>query len=78
RLYELNTVAYWVVEKEAHSQQLKAHLNKITQVAIDLSLRRGKTFLTVLKAEKRDLSILNKQTNYWAKGKAANSIWAIG
>lgn len=68
RLYELNTVAYWVVEKEAHSQQLKAHLNKITQVAIDLSLRRGKTFLTVLKAEKRDLSILNKQTNYWAKG----------
>jgi transcriptional regulator with XRE-family HTH domain/KaiC/GvpD/RAD55 family RecA-like ATPase len=68
RLYELNTVAYWMVEKEAHSQQLKAHLNKITQVAIDLSLKRGKTFLTVIKAEKRDLNILNKQTNYWAKG----------
>lgn len=68
RLYELNTVAYWIVEKEAHSQQLRAHLNKITQVAIDLSLKRGKTFLTVLKAEKRDLNILNKQTNYWAKG----------
>ena len=68
RLYELNTVAYWIIEKEAHSQQLKAHLNKITQVAIDLSLKRGKTFLTVLKAEKRDLNILNKQTNYWAKG----------
>lgn len=68
RLYELNTVAYWIVEKEAHSQQLKAHLNKITQVAIDLSLKRGKTFLTVLKAEKRDLGTLNKQTNYWAKG----------
>lgn len=70
RLYELNTVAYWIVEKEAHSQQLKAHLNKITQVAIDLSLKRGKTFLTVLKAEKRDLSTLNKQTNYWTKGLA--------
>jgi len=68
RLYELNTVAYWIVEKEAHTQQLKAHLNKITQVAIDLSLKRGKTFLTVLKAEKRDLSILNKHANYWAKG----------
>jgi len=68
RLYELNTVAYWIVEKEAHSQQLKAHLNKITQVAIDLTLKRGKTFLTVLKAEKRNLDILNKQTSYWAKG----------
>jgi len=68
RLYELNTIAYWIVEKEAHSQRLKAHLNKITQVAIDLSLKRGKTFLSVLKAEKRDINILNKQSLYWSKG----------
>ncbi len=68
RLYELNTIAYWIVEKEAHSQRLKAHLNKITQVAIDLSLKRGKTFLSVLKAEKRNISILNKPTYYWNKG----------
>ncbi len=68
RLYELNTIAYWIVEKEAHSQRLKAHLNKITQVAIDLSLKRGKTYLSVLKAEKRDIGILNKQTFYWNKG----------
>jgi transcriptional regulator with XRE-family HTH domain/KaiC/GvpD/RAD55 family RecA-like ATPase len=65
RLYELNTIAYWIVEKEAHSLQLKAHLNKITQVAIDLSLKRGKTSLTVIKAEKRDIELLNKQTPYW-------------
>jgi transcriptional regulator with XRE-family HTH domain/KaiC/GvpD/RAD55 family RecA-like ATPase/quercetin dioxygenase-like cupin family protein len=68
RLYELNTIAYWIVEKEVHSQRLKAHLNKITQVAIDLSLKRGKTFLSILKAEKRDITILNKQTLYWSKG----------
>lgn len=67
RLYELNTIAYWIVEKGAHSQRLKAHLNKITQVAIDLSLKRGKTTLTVLKADKRDLEILNKPVDYWTK-----------
>ena len=67
RLYELNTVAYWIIEKGAHSQRLKAHLNKITQVAIDLSLKRGKTSLTIIKAQKRDLDILNKPWNYWCK-----------
>ena len=67
RLYELNTVAYWIVEKEAHSQRLKANINKIAQVAIDLSLKRGKTSLTIVKAEKRDLGILNKPYKYWCK-----------
>ncbi len=68
RLYELNTIAYWIVEKGAHSQRLKAHINKIAQVAIDLSLKRGKTSLTVVKAEKRDLGILNEPFCYWNKG----------
>lgn len=67
RLYELNTVAYWVVEKEAHSQRLKAHINKTAQVAIDLSLKRGKTSLTIVKAEKRNLEDLHKPHNYWSK-----------
>ncbi|MBA3036660.1 MAG: helix-turn-helix domain-containing protein [Desulfobacterium sp.] len=68
RLYELNTVAYWVVEKEAHSLRLKANINKIAQVAIDLSLKRGKTFLSVIKAEKRNIEILNEPFCYWNKG----------
>jgi len=67
RLYELNTVAYWVVEKGAHSQRLKAHINKIAQVAIDLSLKRGKTSLTFVKAEKRNPEALNKPHHYWIK-----------
>jgi transcriptional regulator with XRE-family HTH domain/KaiC/GvpD/RAD55 family RecA-like ATPase len=67
RLYELNTVAYWIVEKEAHSQRLKAHINKVAQVAIDLSLKRGKTSLTVVKAENRNLEALNKPYHYWSK-----------
>ncbi|MFC1812127.1 helix-turn-helix domain-containing protein [Thermodesulfobacteriota bacterium] len=67
RLYELNTIAYWIIEKRAHSQRLRAQINQIAQVAIDLSVKRGKTSLTILKAEKRDLDTLNKPFNYWSK-----------
>lgn len=68
RLYELNTIAYWIIEKEAHSTRLRAQINQIAQVAIDLSVKRGKTSLTILKAEKRDLDTLNKPYHYWSKG----------
>jgi transcriptional regulator with XRE-family HTH domain/KaiC/GvpD/RAD55 family RecA-like ATPase len=67
RLYELNTIAYWIIEKRAHSPRLRAQINQIAQVAIDLSVKRGKTYLTILKAEKRDLETLNKSFHYWSK-----------
>jgi len=67
RLYELNTIAYWIMEKGAHSSRLKAQINQIAQVAIDLSVKRGTTSLTILKAEKRDMDTLNKPYNYWTK-----------
>ena len=67
RLYELNTIAYWIMEKRAHSARLKAQINQIAQVAIDVSVRRGTTTLTILKAEKRDTETLNKSYVYWCK-----------
>jgi len=67
RLYELNTIAYWIMEKRAHSPRLRAQINQIAQVAIDLSVKRGTTSLTILKAEKRNLETLNKPFNYWRK-----------
>jgi transcriptional regulator with XRE-family HTH domain len=67
RLYELNTVAYWIIEKQAHSQRLRARINQVAQVAIDLSVKRGKTSLTILKAENRNLETLNKPFLYWSK-----------
>lgn len=67
RLYELNTIAYWILEKSAHSSRLRAQINQIAQVAIDLSIKRGTTSLTVLKAEKRNLDTLHKPHNYWVK-----------
>jgi len=54
RLYELDTIAYWLIEKRAHSNKLQANINKIAQVAIDLSVRSGKSMLKIFKAEKRN------------------------
>ena len=64
RLYELDTIAYWLIEKGAHSNKLKANINKIAQVAIDLSVRRGKSTLKILKAERRNSKFLNEQHEY--------------
>jgi len=32
RLYDLNTIAYWVLEKNAHSPRFRAQINQIAQV----------------------------------------------
>jgi len=64
RLYELETIAYWLIEKGAHSNRLKANINKIAQVAIDLAVRRGKSTLKIIKAEKRNSKFLNEQHEY--------------
>ena len=67
RLYELQTIAYWVAEKDAHSSRLRAQVNQIAQVAIELSIERGTMYLSILKAEARDLDNLHKRQRYWAK-----------
>ncbi|MEW6348662.1 MAG: helix-turn-helix domain-containing protein [Thermodesulfobacteriota bacterium] len=67
RLYELNTVAYWIVEKDVHSQRMKAQINQIAQVVIDLSVKRGRTSLSILKAEKRGSGNLHREYTYWSK-----------
>jgi len=55
RLYDLKTIAYWILEKEAHSSSFRANLKHVTQVAIDLSRAEGGYTLQVLKAEGRAL-----------------------
>ncbi|MBA4372641.1 MAG: hypothetical protein C0402_07225 [Thermodesulfovibrio sp.] len=49
RLYDLETVAYWILEKDAHSQKFKANLRHITQDVFDLYLRRDKLYIKALK-----------------------------
>jgi len=70
RLYELDTIAYWLVEKKAHSEKLKANINKIAQVAIDLSVRRGKSTLKIFKADRRSSRYLNEHHGYLCEGAA--------
>jgi transcriptional regulator with XRE-family HTH domain/KaiC/GvpD/RAD55 family RecA-like ATPase len=53
RLYDLQTVAYWVLEKEAHTPAFKANLRHITQVALELEKKHGEFFLKVIKLEGR-------------------------
>jgi transcriptional regulator with XRE-family HTH domain len=53
RLYDLDTVAYWILEKEAHSQKFKANLRHITQVVLDLYKRREMLYIKALKLDDR-------------------------
>lgn len=68
RLYELETIAYWIIEKGAHTSRLKAHINQIAQVAIELGLKRGKSTLAILKAHNRHPDSLDKAEAFWSDG----------
>lgn len=68
RLYELNTIAYWLLEKNAHSPRFRAAVNQIAQVAIELTIKRGATALTILKAENRSTGEFHRPHAYWTKG----------
>ncbi|MBE0582257.1 MAG: helix-turn-helix domain-containing protein [Desulfofustis sp.] len=67
RLYELDTIAYWLIEKGAHSGKLKANINKVAQVVIDLAVRRGNSSLKIIKAEKRHCKHLNEHHAFLAE-----------
>lgn len=53
RLYDLNTVAYWILERDAHTVSFKANLKHVTQVVLEVSQIGGQLFLQVTKAENR-------------------------
>ena len=72
RLYELDTIAYWIIEREAHSSRLRANINKIAQVVMDLTIKRGKSTLTIVKAHGRNPRLLNKPVLFWSEGEAVH------
>lgn len=53
RLYDLNTIACWLLEKGAHSPSFLAKIRHITQVVFDVAVSRGVHTLTVRKAGNR-------------------------
>jgi transcriptional regulator with PAS, ATPase and Fis domain len=57
RLYDLSTLAYWLVETDAHGEIFLAKVRHITQVVIEVSLSNGQRALTVHKAAGRNAAI---------------------
>lgn len=70
RLYDLGTVAYWILEKEAHSPRFKANLRHITQVVFDLSKRKNRLYIKALKLEGRQDREVFKPHQYDVRGDA--------
>ncbi|OGW32903.1 MAG: hypothetical protein A2X58_03215 [Nitrospirae bacterium GWC2_56_14] len=68
RLFDLGTVAYWILEKEAHSPRFKANLRHITQVVFDLAKRKNSLFLKALKLENRQDREVFKPHQYEIRG----------
>ncbi len=60
RLYDLNTVAYWILEKEAHTSSFKANVSHVTQVVLEVSHTSGQLLVRVTKAENRHSSSMFK------------------
>lgn len=69
RLFDLDTVAYWILEKDAHSQKFKANLRHITQVVFDAYRRRDRLYIKALKLEGRQDREAFKPHSYEIKGK---------
>lgn len=53
RLFDLDSVAYWILERDAHSQKFKANIRHITQVVLELYRRKDSFFLKALKLARR-------------------------
>ncbi len=64
RLYDLDTVAYWILDKEAHSQKFKANLRHITQVVLELYEKREMLYIKALKLDMRQDREAFKQHTY--------------
>jgi transcriptional regulator with XRE-family HTH domain/KaiC/GvpD/RAD55 family RecA-like ATPase len=68
-LYDLGTVAYWLLEKDAHSQKFKANLRHITQVVLELYKRKDKLWIKATKLEGRPNREVFKPHSYEIAGK---------
>jgi transcriptional regulator with XRE-family HTH domain len=53
RLFDLGTVAFWILEAEAHSKNFKANLRHITQDVFELYVQREKQYIKALKLSGR-------------------------
>lgn len=58
RFHDMDSVAYWLLEREAHSEQFLANLRHIAQVVVALSVSNGSPQFVLRKAEGRHSSVI--------------------
>lgn len=61
RLYDLRTVAYWLLEREAHDPSFLSRLAHVTQVVLELRAEDGGYALKVVKAEGRPSDVVGRK-----------------
>jgi transcriptional regulator with XRE-family HTH domain len=69
RLYEQRTVAYWLLERDAHPPAFRSRLADITQVVLDLEAtpsQPGEQTLRVVKADGHPASVTGRALRYMA------------
>ncbi len=69
RLFDLGTVAYWLLEQDAHSREFLAKVRHVTQVVIEVSVDAGYRTLTVRKAADRDCREVGVPHRFQQEGK---------
>jgi transcriptional regulator with XRE-family HTH domain len=67
KLYELNTISYWLVKQGALSSKLQARINNLAQVVMSLSVGENGNYLTVIKADGRSTDLINQKHKYCAE-----------
>ena len=53
RLFDMGTIAYWLLEKDAHTEPFLAKLRHISQVVVEIAMSQGIRTLTLRKAVRR-------------------------
>jgi transcriptional regulator with XRE-family HTH domain len=64
RLYQERTVAYWLLEREAHSPAFRSRLADITQVVLDLEATAADRALQVVKADGHPAGVAGRTLRY--------------
>lgn len=60
RLYDLDTVAYWVLDPDEHDQAFVERIKQITQVILEISERDGTLSVRVVKADARAPQVVGR------------------
>jgi transcriptional regulator with XRE-family HTH domain len=64
RLYQERTVAYWLLEREAHPPAFRSRLADITQVILDLVATPAERTIQVVKADGHPASVAGRTLRY--------------